>query len=127
MARRASTPNLREQGERHSRKRIARLMRGLVSSEPATRRGGPITTRRDQEVRPAPDLVDRNFAAQAPNRLWVADITYVPTAAGFLYLAGGARRLQPRDRRLGHGQPSALGVGAGRSRDGRQRSAGRAT
>ncbi|MFF9554182.1 IS3 family transposase, partial [Methylobacterium fujisawaense] len=69
------------------RKRIARLMReaGLVGA--SHRRGGPITTRRDQEVRPAPDLVDRNFAAQAPNRLWVADITYVPTAAGFLYLA----------------------------------------
>lgn len=50
------------------------------------RSGGPVTTRRDQEVRPAPDLVDRNFVAEAPNRLWVADITYVP-AAGFLYLA----------------------------------------
>ena len=46
-----------------------------------------MTTRRDQEARPAPDLVDRNFVAEAPNRLWVADITYVPTAAGFLYLA----------------------------------------
>src|SRR5438270_10150539 len=34
-----------------------------------------------------PDLVDRNFAAKAPNQLWVADITFVPTAAGFLYLA----------------------------------------
>ncbi|EHP71492.1 IS3 family transposase, partial [Methylorubrum extorquens] len=57
--------DLREQGERHSRKRIARLMReaGLVGA--SHRRGGPITTRRDQEVRPAPDLVDRNFAAQA--------------------------------------------------------------
>jgi putative transposase len=51
------------------------------------RRGGPVTTRRDQEARPAPDLVDRNFAAEAPNQLWVADITFVPTAAGFLYLA----------------------------------------
>jgi putative transposase len=78
---------LREQGERHSRKRIARLMReaGLIGA--SHRRGGPVTTRRDQEVRPAPDLVDRNFVAEAPNRLWVADITYVPTAAGFLYLA----------------------------------------
>lgn len=79
--------DLREQGERHSRKRIARLMReaGLVGA--SHRRGGPVTTRRDQEARPAPDLVDRNFVAEAPNRLWVADITYVPTAAGFLYLA----------------------------------------
>ena len=36
---------------------------------------------------PAPDLVERRFVAEAPDRLWVADITYVPTAAGFLYLA----------------------------------------
>ena len=90
--------DLREQGERHSRKHgshrtcamgpgIARLMgeAGLVGA--SHRRGGPVTRRRDREVRPAPDLVDRNFAAAAPNRLWVADITDVPTAAGFLYLA----------------------------------------
>ena len=78
---------MHETGERHSRKRIARLMReaGLVGA--CHRRGGPVTTRRDQEVRPAPDLVDRNFTAEAPNQLWVADITFVPTAAGFLYLA----------------------------------------
>jgi putative transposase len=47
----------------------------------------PTTTRRDHDARPAPDLVDRNFTASGPNQLWVADITYVPTAAGFLYLA----------------------------------------
>lgn len=74
-------------GERHGRKRIARLMReaGLVGA--SHRRGGPITTLRDKDARPAPDLVDRNFTASGPNQLWVADITYVPTAAGFLYLA----------------------------------------
>ena len=79
--------DLRQRGERHSRKRIARLMReaGLVGA--SHRRGGPVTTRRDKDARPAPDLVDRNFSATAPNQLWVADITYVPTAAGFLYLA----------------------------------------
>ena len=38
-------------------------------------------------MRPACDLVDRNFYADEPNQLWVADITYVPTWAGFLYLA----------------------------------------
>lgn len=78
---------LRADGEMHGRKRIARLMRaaGLVG---ACHRGrGPTTTRRDQDARPAPDLVDRKFVAEAPNHLWVADITFVPTATGFLYLA----------------------------------------
>jgi hypothetical protein len=62
------------------------LMRaaGIVG---VSRRRGVITTRRDRDARPAPDLVDRNFTADRPNQLWVADITYVPTAAGFLYLA----------------------------------------
>jgi putative transposase len=75
------------EGERHGRKRIARLMReaGLVGV--SRRRGGPITTRPDKEARPAPDLVDRDFSATGPNQLWVADITFVPTAVGFLYLA----------------------------------------
>ena len=78
---------LRAQGEQHGRKRIARLMRegGLVGA--SHRRGGPVTTQRDKEARPAPDLVDRDFTAVGPNQLWVADITYVPTMAGFLYLA----------------------------------------
>ena len=79
--------DLRTCGEKHGRKRIARLMRhaGLVGA--SHRHGGPTTTRRDQDARPAPDLVDRNFAASRPDQLWVADITYVPTATGFLYLA----------------------------------------
>ena len=53
-----------------------------VSSRKAAR-----TTIRDERVRPARDLVDQNFNADKPNRLWVADITYVLTWAGFLYLA----------------------------------------
>ena len=67
---------LRAGGEKHGRKRIARLMRvaGLVGA--SRRRGGITTTRRDRE-----------FAAPGPNQLWVADITFVPTASGFLYLA----------------------------------------
>jgi putative transposase len=78
---------LRAGGEKHGRKRIARLMRaaGLVGA--SRRRNGITTTRRDREARPAPDLVDRNFVASRPNQLWVADITFVPTASGFLYLA----------------------------------------
>ena len=58
---------------------------GLVGA--SHRRGGPVTTQRDKEARPAPDLVDRDFTAMGPNQLWVADITYVPTMTGFLYLA----------------------------------------
>ncbi len=79
--------DLQTRGERHGRKRIARLMReaGLVGA--SHRHGGPTTTRRDKDARPAPDLVDRKFTASGPDQLWVADITYVPTAAGFLYLA----------------------------------------
>ena len=79
--------DLRAGGEKHGRKRIARLMRdaGLVGA--CHRQGGPTTTRRDKEARPAPDLVDRTFTASGPNQLWIADITYIPTATGFLYLA----------------------------------------
>ena len=78
---------LRAGGERHGRKRIARLMRGAGLVGASHRRGGPATTRRGETSRPVPDLVDRDFTAGRPNRLWVADITFVPTAAGFLYLA----------------------------------------
>src|SRR5438874_2311407 len=79
--------DLHGHGERHSCKRIARLMReaGLVGA--SHRHGGPTTARRNKDNRPAPDLVDRDFNAAGPNQLWVADITYVPTMAGFLYLA----------------------------------------
>jgi putative transposase len=79
--------DLRDAGYPVGRKRIARLMRreGLVG---VSRRRGPARPRRTvPEAPPAPDLVRRVFAATAPNQLWVADITYVPTAAGFLYLA----------------------------------------
>jgi len=78
---------LRAGGERHGRKRIARLMRQGELVGASHRHGGPTTTRRDKEARPAPDLVDRDFTASGPNQLWVADITTVPTTAGFLYLA----------------------------------------
>jgi len=78
---------LRADGDKHGRKRVARLMRAAGLMGASRRRVGVTTTRRDKEARPAPDLVDRNFTAAAPNQLWIADITFVPTAAGFLYLA----------------------------------------
>ena len=73
-------------GLRVGRKRVARLMNtaGLYG---VSRRRWVSTTVRDRNARPAPDLVERNFVAPAPNCLWVADITYIPSWAGFLYLA----------------------------------------
>ena len=77
---------LAAQGCRVSRKRVARLMReaGLAG---VSRRRGVRTTCADSSHRAAPDRVERQFQAEAPDRIWVADITYVPTWAGFLYLA----------------------------------------
>jgi len=77
---------LMEEGTRVSRKRIARLMKASALAG-VSRRKWVVTTRRDRSARPAPDLVDRNFVADKANALWVADITYIPTWTGFLYLA----------------------------------------
>jgi putative transposase len=77
---------LADEGIQIGRKRVERLMK-VAGIAGVSRRKGARTTFRDVRVRPACDLVDRNFYADEPNRLWVADITYVPTWAGFLYLA----------------------------------------
>ena len=84
--RRLRREKLAEAGAAVGRKRVARVMRAAGIAG-VSRRRGPRTTRRDVQGRPAPDRVERHFAADAPNRLWVADITYVPTLVGFLYLA----------------------------------------
>ena len=76
-----------DQGVCISRKRVARLMRRNAIRGISRRRGFVVTTRCDERQRPAPDLVKREFAADGPNQLWVADLTYVPTWAGFIYLA----------------------------------------
>jgi putative transposase len=78
--------DLRDEGIRVGKKRVARLMKadGLRG---VCRRKFVITTTRDTDAQPSADLVQRQFAADAPNRLWVADITYIATWAGFLYLA----------------------------------------
>src|SRR6202045_1979316 len=68
------------------RKRVARLMKATGLSG-VSRRRWVTTTVRDHYAQPAPDLVERNFSASGPNRFWVADITYIPTGTGFLYLA----------------------------------------
>src|SRR5215472_2962734 len=76
---------LTAKGMRVGRKRVARLMSqtGLAG---VSRRKFVVTTVKS-DSRQAPDLVERDFTASVPDRLWVADITYVPTWAGFLYLA----------------------------------------
>lgn len=77
---------LAKEESRVGRKRIARLMQAC-GIEGVSRRRRTRTTVRAEDARPAPDLVERDFTADGPNQLWVADITYVPTWAGFLYLA----------------------------------------
>jgi putative transposase len=72
---------------RVSPNRVARLMRQAGLRGISRRRSFTVTTERDAKARPAPDLVKRQFIAAGPNQLWVSDITYVPTWAGFLYLA----------------------------------------
>ena len=76
-----------EQGVCISRQRVARLMRQAGIHGISKRRGFTVTTRRDKRQTPAHDLVNRRFHATGPNQLWVADMTYVPTWAGFIYLA----------------------------------------
>jgi putative transposase len=77
---------LRDEGWRVNHKRVGRLM-ALEGLKGASRRKKWRTTRQAKDARPAPDLVERDFAVDRPDRLWVADITYVPTWSGFLYLA----------------------------------------
>jgi putative transposase len=77
---------LADDGMRCGRKRVARLM-CAAGIEGCHRRRGLRTTQREPRAVPAPDRVGRQFVADAPDRLWTADITYVPTWQGFLYLA----------------------------------------
>ncbi len=78
--------HLRDDDIRVGKKRVARLMRA-AGLEGVSRRNGHCTTTQDKAASFAPDLVHRVFTADAPDRLWVADITYIPTGSGFLYLA----------------------------------------
>jgi len=78
---------LRARGVRVGKKRVARLMRRL-ELEGVSRRGKRRrTTTPDAAAAPAPDLVKRQFVAERPDQLWLADITYLPTYQGWLFLA----------------------------------------
>jgi putative transposase len=78
---------LRQQGIVVGRKRVAHLMQkhGLVGQ--ATRRKRPVTTRREPGALAAPNLLAQTFTASKPNQKWLADLTYIDTAEGWLYLA----------------------------------------
>ena len=78
---------LRREGIRVSRKRVERLMREAGLQGAFMRKRKRSSTRRDPTATPAPDLVNRDFTAPAPNRLWVADISRIPTGQGPLWLA----------------------------------------
>jgi putative transposase len=78
---------LRRDGVRVSRKRVERLMRTHGLQGAFLRKRWRCSTRQDPTATPAPDLVNRNFKAEAPNRLWVADISRIGTGEGPLWLA----------------------------------------
>jgi putative transposase len=98
---------LADDGMRCGRKRVARLMRA-AGIEGCHRRRSPRSTVREPRAVPAPDRVKRQFTADRPDRLWTADITYVPTWSGFLSLAvvldvDSRRILRQAQDRLGDG------------------------
>jgi len=78
---------LQAQGHRVSRGRIERLMRRHGIRALARRRFRPATTDSRHPWPVAPNLLRQQFMASAPNRVWLADITYIPTDEGWLYLA----------------------------------------
>ena len=79
------TAALRKQGWRCSRGRVARLMK--ANAIKAKRRHSYRVTTRSNHLLASPNRIERNFTALAPDRLWVADMTYIETREGFLYAA----------------------------------------
>ena len=78
---------LGREGRRHSRGRVARLRREMGLSARRGRRRPPRTTDSRHDLPVAPNLLDRRFAAERPDAVWLADISYLPTDEGWLYLA----------------------------------------
>jgi putative transposase len=99
-----------DDGERIGRKRVERLMRQAGLSGLITKKY-KATTVRVPGVRVADDLLDRDFSADAPNQRWVADITYLRTWEGWLYLVA-VQDLYSR-RIVGQTQPNSTPVGFG--------------
>jgi putative transposase len=78
---------LRRDGRRHSRRRVAQLMRAMGLAARRGRRRTPRTTDSRHDLPVAPNLLDRNFAADRPDTVWLADVSYIPSDEGWLYLA----------------------------------------
>jgi transposase InsO family protein len=78
---------LRAEGQIISRKRIERVMRRHGIRARAPRRYRVCTTDSKHSLPVAANLLDQNFVAERPNQVWLADITYIPTGEGWLYLA----------------------------------------
>ena len=78
---------LKARGFRTSKRTVAKLMRENGIRPPRGRRRAPITTDSRHSHAIAPNLLDRNFEAVAPDAVWLADISYIPTDEGWLYLA----------------------------------------
>jgi len=78
---------LAEQGLRCSRKRVARLMRENNLTPKTVRRFRVVTTDSNHQLPVAPNRLNQEFTADRPDKIWLTDITYVPTAEGWLYLA----------------------------------------
>ncbi len=78
---------LRQRGQRHGTKRVARLMRQEGLRGRCARRFVPRTTASDHDQPVAPNRLAQTPAPTAPNQVWVSDLTYVPTAEGWLYVA----------------------------------------
>ena len=77
----------RREGRRHSRRRVARLMREMGLAARRGRRRTPRTTDSRHDLPVAPNLLGRRFAAERPDTVRLADISYLPTGEGWLYLA----------------------------------------
>jgi transposase InsO family protein len=95
---------LLDEGIRCGRKRVARLVRENNLEAKAARRFKVITTNSKHKFPVAPNVLDQNFMAEDPDRIWLSDITYVPTAEGWLYLAAV---MDLYSRRIVGGQPAS--------------------
>jgi putative transposase len=95
---------LRRRGWRIGMNRVARI---LAEQGRSGRRATPRTTIADPAAAPAPNLVERRFIPDAPDQVWVTDITYLATVEGWCYLAAIVDCYSPDRGRLEPGRSHA--------------------